>query len=138
MPLTGSHGLGLYYHDCRYVNGYEMELAEVKPAPLSASSVQGGVGVFTLTNPKIRLSDGAVVKKEEIGITWRRLVDNEIPALRDRLLFQNFTLRPIEMSVTLTIQSAFEDLFAVRGLFIEQLGRAASPCLGRRRAAVVL
>src|SRR6188768_3049643 len=26
VPLMNSHGMGLYYHDCRYVNGYEMEL----------------------------------------------------------------------------------------------------------------
>lgn len=127
VPLTGFHGHGLYYHDCRYVNGYEMEFAGKKPVPLSASSVRGSVGVFTLTNPKIELSDGTVVKEEEIGITWRRLVDSEIPALRDRLLFQNFTLRPIEVSVTLTIRSDFEDLFAVRGLLRQQFGRLHPP-----------
>ncbi|OQW37302.1 MAG: hypothetical protein A4E19_14165 [Nitrospira sp. SG-bin1] len=127
VPFTDSHGLGLYYHDCRYVNGYEMELAGMKPAHLSASSVQGAVGVFTLTNPTIELLDGTVIEKEQIGITWRRLVDNEIPALRDRVLFQNFTLRPIELPVTLAIRSAFEDLFAVRGLLHKQFGRLRPP-----------
>lgn len=127
VPLSDSHGLGLYYHDCRYVNGYEIELAGKKPVHLSASSVQGSVGVFTMTNPKIHLPDGAILDKEEIGITWRRLVDSEIPALRERLLFQNFTLRPIEMSVTLTIRSAFEDLFAVRSLLPKQFGRLHPP-----------
>lgn len=127
VPLDDSHGLGLYYRDCRYVNGYEMELAGKKPAHLSASSVQGAVGVFTLTNPTITLPNGTVVDKEDIGITWRRLVDNEIPALRDRVVFQNFTLRSIEVSVTLTIRSAFEDLFAVRGLLDKQFGRLHPP-----------
>jgi hypothetical protein len=48
VPLKNSHGLGLYYHDCRYLNGYEIELAGKPPAPLSASSVQGSIGIFTL------------------------------------------------------------------------------------------
>ena len=127
VPFTDSHGLGLYYHDCRYVNGYELELAGKKPVSLSASSVQGGMGVFALTNPQITLRDGTVIDKEELGITWRRLVDHTIPALRDHLLFQNFTLRPIEVSVTLEIRSAFEDVFAVRGLLMKQFGRLHPP-----------
>ena len=127
VPLRNSHGLGLYYHDCRYVNGYEIEVAGVKPAHLSASSVQGSIGIFTLTNPRIELAGGGVLDEEELGITWRRLIDNETPALRDRLHIQNFTLQTLEFPVTLTIRSAFEDLFAVRGLLSKQLGTLHPP-----------
>ncbi|ALA59248.1 putative Amylo-alpha-1,6-glucosidase [Nitrospira moscoviensis] len=127
VPLQNEHGLGLYYHDCRYVNGYELTLAGQQPAHLSASAAQGAVGIFTLTNPRIERPDGAIVDKEEIGITWRRLVDSEIPALRDRLVFRNFTLRAIEFSITLTIRSAFEDLFAVRGLLPKRFGTLHPP-----------
>ena len=127
VPLKNSHGLGLYYHDCRYLNGYEIELNGKPPAPLSASSAQGSMGVFTLTNPKIELPDGGVVEKEELGITWRRLIDSETPALRERLEFQNFTLQLVQFPVTLRIQSAFEDLFAVRGLLPKQFGTLHPP-----------
>lgn len=127
VPLESSHGLGLYYHDCRYLNGYELDLAGKPPAPLSASSVQGSMGIFMLTNPKIELPDGGIVEKEELGITWRRLIDSETPALRERLQFQNFTFRPIEFPVTLRIRSGFEDLFAVRGLLTNQFGALHPP-----------
>jgi glycogen debranching enzyme len=127
VPLASSHGMGLYYHDCRYVNAYEILLAGKKPLYLSASSVQGSVGIFTLTNPRIELPDGTVLDHEEIGITWRRLIDSETPALRDRLYFQNFTLRSVEFPVTLTIRSAFEDLFAVRGLLPKHMGTLHDP-----------
>jgi glycogen debranching enzyme len=127
VPLSNSHGMGLYYHDCRYVNGYEIELAGRKPAHLSASSVQGSIGVFTLTNPRVELVGGHVLDEEKIGITWRRLIDNETPALRDRLHIQNFTLQTLEFPFTLTIQSAFEDIFAVRGLLPKQFGTLHRP-----------
>ena len=127
VPLMNSHGMGLYYHDCRYVNGYEMELAGRKPAHLSASSAQGSVGIFTLTNPRLELANGNILDEEELGITWRRLIDNQTPALRDRLHIQNFTLQTLEFPVTLTIQSTFEDLFAVRGLLPKQLGTLHPP-----------
>src|SRR6185437_3408890 len=127
VPLSNSHGMGLYYHDCRYVNGYEIELAGKKPAHLSASSVQGSIGVFTSTNPKIELVGGDILNEEKLGLTWRRLIDNETPALRDRLQIQNFTLQTLEFSVTLTIQSAFEDVFAIRGLLSKQFGTLHRP-----------
>ena len=84
VPLRSRHGMGLYYHDCRYLNGYELRLAGQLPAPLSASSVQGSSGVFTLTNPQIELPDGGTLDKEKIGVTWRRLIDSDQPALLDR------------------------------------------------------
>jgi hypothetical protein len=35
VPLKGRHGLGLYYHDCRFLDGYEIS---VTPKPLHALS----------------------------------------------------------------------------------------------------
>ena len=127
VPLRSRHGMGLYYHDCRYLNGYELRLAGQLPAPLSASSVQGSSGVFTLTNPQIELPDGGTLDKEKIGVTWRRLIDSDQPALLDRLTFRNFTLQPIRFDVTLSFRSAFEDLFNVRGLLNKQYGRLREP-----------
>ncbi len=127
VPLRSGHGMGLYYHDCRYLNGYELRLAGQPPAPLSASSVQGSAGVFTLTNRQIEFPDGGTLDKEEIGVTWRRLIDSDQPALLDRLTFRNFTLRTVRFDVTLTFRSAFEDLFNVRGLLSKQYGRLRDP-----------
>jgi hypothetical protein len=30
LPLSGRHGLGLYYHDCRFLNGYELWIGDVR------------------------------------------------------------------------------------------------------------
>src|SRR5215831_8210036 len=57
VPMTGNHGMGLYYHDCRYLNGYELTIAGQAPAPLSASAAQGFVGIFILTNPPLQFQD---------------------------------------------------------------------------------
>lgn len=127
VPMTGHHGMGLYYHDCRYLNGYELTLAGQAPASLTASSVRGGIGVFTLTNPLIALPDGSTLGKETLGVTWRRLLDSESPALLDELRFHNFTLRSVRFSVSLVFRSAFEDLYYVRGLVKKQYGHLQEP-----------
>src|SRR5262249_10325148 len=81
VPMTGNHGMGLYYHDCRYLNGYELTVAGQPPVPLSASAVQGSIGLFTLTNPQMALHDGTTMGRETLGITWHRLLDSHRPEL---------------------------------------------------------
>jgi glycogen debranching enzyme len=127
VAMTGNHGMGLYYHDCRYLNGYELTIAGRAAAPLSASAAQGAIGVFTMTNPEITLPDGTTLATEELGITWHRLLDGAQPALRDELHIQNFTLRDVEFSVTLAFRAAFEDLYAVRGLADQPRGQRQQP-----------
>lgn len=41
VPLRGRHGFGLYYHDCRFLNGYELKLAGRQPHVLVAPPRRG-------------------------------------------------------------------------------------------------
>src|SRR5690349_2762711 len=74
VPMTGNHGLGLYYHDCRYLNGYELSVGGLSPVGLSASAAVGAVGIFTLTNPELVLPTGETIPKEQVGLTWHRVL----------------------------------------------------------------
>lgn len=127
VPMIGNHGLGLYYHDCRYLNGYELTLGGLPPVGLSASAAVGAVGIFSLTNPELVLPNGEKVDKEQLGLTWHRVLAGETPALRDELRFQNFSLKPIRFSITLAFRSSFEDVYVVRGLTRPPGGQAQSP-----------
>jgi len=127
VPMTGNHGMGLYYHDCRYLNGYELTMAGQAPAPLSASSAQGSVGIFTLTNPPLQLEDKMTLDEEELSITWHRRLDSERVALLDELKVENFTLNSVQFSLSLTFRSAFEDLYTVRGLEKHEYGQVRQP-----------
>jgi glycogen debranching enzyme len=127
VPMTGNHGLGLYYRDCRYLNGYELTLGGLPPVGLSASAAVGAVGIFSLTNPELVLPSGERVDKEQLGLAWHRVLAAETPALRDELRFQNFSLTPIRFSIALTFRSAFEDVYVVRGLTKAARGHVQSP-----------
>src|SRR5262245_32127583 len=54
VPMARGHGFGLYYHDCRYLNGYELMIGGEHPEPLAARSWEGGRAVFQLTTPDFR------------------------------------------------------------------------------------
>ncbi|HKN88133.1 MAG TPA: glycogen debranching N-terminal domain-containing protein, partial [Nitrospiraceae bacterium] len=72
VPVEGGHGYGLYYHDCRFLNGYEFRISGSLAPALGASATAGFMGQFELTNPDLHTSNDKDVKKESIGIRWQR------------------------------------------------------------------
>jgi glycogen debranching enzyme len=127
VPLDGRHGFGLYYHDCRYLNGYELSLQGESAASLLGNATLGYRGTFQLTNPDIEMENGTLVGKEDIGITWERVIHADQGCLHDTLTFQNYSLQHVEFTATLTFRSDFEDVFAIRGLLMERFGKAQQP-----------
>ncbi len=105
VPKGGDHGFGLYYHDCRYLCGYELKLAGAKPLCLVSTAAEGYLAAFQLTNPDIRMSGGALIRKEGIGIKWERMVDAGKPALDEVITLENFEAQSVAFSLTLTFES---------------------------------
>src|SRR5919106_2254609 len=94
VPLDDAHGFGLYYNDCRYVDGYELEIGSQPLDVLGVNARRGFRAVFQLTNPDIRAPGGELrVAKEQLGVQWKRLVDARRRALHDRLRITNFGQR---------------------------------------------
>ena len=85
------------------------------------------MSITELTNPDLKMTDGQLIHKEQVGITWERMVDTEHLALYEELTYQNYGTKHIELPVALTFQAAFEPLFAVRGLLAEKRGKARPP-----------
>jgi glycogen debranching enzyme len=127
VPLRGTHGFGLYYHDCRYLDGYELRLAGVRPGLLVASAARGYMAVVELTNPDLRLRDGSVIHKEKVGLKWERVIDGAQLTLRDRITFQNFGQETAAFPISFDFGSRFEDIFVVRGMLPERCGTVKPP-----------
>ena len=128
IPVGDGHGLGLYYRDCRFLNGYEMRIADAHAQPLVGAASPGFKAVFELTNPDFQSADGGTVQKESIGIKWERMIDSERSALRDVISLRSFAMAPLEFALTLHFSAGFEDVFAVRSLLVERPGKLNPPC----------
>jgi len=89
VPLKKGHGLGLYYHDCRFLDGYEVQLGGAYLDPLAATAGQGCLAVFELTNPDLRTADDRLIPKETLGVRWERTIAGQL-TLHDLLTFQNY------------------------------------------------
>ena len=122
VPLSPGHGFGLYYHDCRFLNGYELKISGRKPEVLVRNADRGFMATLGLSNPDL---DG--LPKHSVEIRWERVVSAEDLALVDTLLLQNLTSDRISFSLEFQFQAAFEDIFVIRGLFQGRHGTRHPP-----------
>ncbi len=127
VSLNEGHGFGLYYHDCRYLNGYTLTINGTRPNVLASLATEGFRSVFELSNPELPGHDGKAIAKEMLGITWTRLLAQEDLALHDRLVLHNYDSQDHDLTLTLDFDSRFEDIFTVRGLLPEQVGKLLEP-----------
>lgn len=127
IPLSQGHGFGLYYHDCRYIRGYELRVADQWPTVLASTAAKGDLAVFQLANQDIHTADGQLIPKETIGVKWERALHGSVPSLHDSFTFENFGLSDVKCPLSLAFGAQFEDIFAVRGLFSEKLGDVRPP-----------
>jgi glycogen debranching enzyme len=126
VPLRGGHGLGLYYHDCRFLGGYELRLAGKPPDALFATAMRGFLATLEMTAREFG-GTGGRAHQEDVGLGWQRTLDASRPALHDRLTFRNYGLARVSFPVALSFRASFEDVFLIRGLHAGDRGKLHRP-----------
>ena len=122
---TGPHGLGLYFHDTRFLDEKRMQVNGRPMTLLFESADLGDRCTRELTNPDLPLPDGrGTIRKETIGLHVDTALDGE---LREVLTFSNFSREALEVTLTLAYGSAFDDIFTVRGMKPGARGRLDDP-----------
>jgi glycogen debranching enzyme len=104
VPLESGHGFGLYYNDCRFLNGYELTVGGQK-LRLRASDASCG------NKATLEFQTGDSVAIESV-----RTILGENLTLSDNIRLQNLTNKSLQISLRFALQSRFEDIFAVRGI----------------------
>lgn len=117
VPLD-EHGLGLYYNDCCYLDGYILRISGESPFPLAVTAKKGYTAMFQLTNPN---------KRKNLDIRWVRTLESERLCLLDSIRMENFGGDGMEFTVSLEFRARFRDIFEVRGLCKGAGGRLHEP-----------
>src|SRR5262249_45687575 len=104
VPFEAGHGFGLYYHDCRFLSGYELRVGGRKPDRLVWTADRGFLAVLGLSNADIRTTDGRALPRHNIEIKWSRLISSECLTLFDEIELRSLTFQPVEFTVSLSFQ----------------------------------
>lgn len=124
VPFSEDSAEGLYYHDCRYLSGYELRLADRPMETLVSTAGKGYEALVELTNPDLYKPDGDLfARSEEIGVKWLRRVDEASLTLLDEISLRNLGARTLTFPVTISMMADFRDIFSVRSLVDQRRGR---------------
>ncbi len=115
IPSGQHHGFGLYYNDCRYLRGYALSLGGTRPNTLVSNATREYTSVLQLTNEAFPGLEGHAVRKEQLGVKWKRVINGDNLTLQDTLVFQNFGLEAVVFEAAFDFEAGFEDVFSVRG-----------------------
>src|SRR2546430_12412292 len=87
---------------------------------------RGFMAALGLSNRAVEVK-GKPLPKHSVEIRWERVVSAEDLAVVVTLLLQNLTSDSISFSLEFQFQSAFEDIFAIRGFFQGKHGTRHPP-----------
>lgn len=115
------HGLGLYLDDCRYLDGYELTIEDLRPTALSSSSGQGYETLHHLSNPDVPAERGRRgLPKDRIGIVRHRVARDDV--LYEVVTLHNYGREKLSFRLRFRFASSFRDLFNIRG-FVPDHGK---------------
>ncbi len=127
LPLDDDQGFGLYYHDCRFLKGYEISLGKSRLNALASSAAHGYKAEFELTNRDVGSSDKNRIQKQSIGFNWQRIVQGSKLSVHDVITCKNYTVEPVEFILTFAFEAGFEDIFEIRGADPAKIGKQRAP-----------
>jgi glycogen debranching enzyme len=115
MPVEGHHPYGLYYNDCRFLSGWELEVEGDHPRALMCSAKRGDCATHELTNRELTVGHGRVLPPQMLQIRIERdLVGGR--ALEERITLRSFDPEPVDARLVLRMRSGFEPMMWLRGL----------------------
>ncbi|GAC1654889.1 MAG: amylo-alpha-1,6-glucosidase [Candidatus Dormibacteraceae bacterium] len=120
MPIGNEYGFGLYHLDTRFLSGFQVRLDGCPPILLSSSVDRAYVATFQLVNPVLERAEGTIARQT---LSLRRTRFLHL-GLHERIGLQNCNRTPVEVTLELSFDADFRDIFAVRGYHArEALGR---------------
>jgi glycogen debranching enzyme len=127
VPVGNHDGFGLYYHDCRYLDGYRIRFAATAPNVLVSTAAQGSIAQFELTNEELHFPEEKTIPAQTFGVRLQRAIDGNQLTVHDVITIDNYDVETHELPVSLEFESHFEDIFEIRGLHPKKIGRENKP-----------
>lgn len=126
IPLD-EQGFGLYYHDCRFLNGYAVTIGKSPLNALATRAEHAYMAEFEFTNRDFDSSEGGLIKKQSLGIHWQRIIQAQNLSVQDVITFTNYKVEPLGFILSFAFEAGFEDIFQIRGWNPGKIGKKRPP-----------
>ncbi|CAJ37225.1 amylo-alpha-1,6-glucosidase [Methanocella arvoryzae] len=104
--------LGLFRSDTRYLNKYILKVNDRDLVPLSFTR-RGYIANISLTNPELKGTDGNVVPEGTLHILRTMFISTNF---YEKLFVKNTNSFPVKLSLELSYDTDFRDIFEVKGI----------------------
>jgi glycogen debranching enzyme len=132
VPFELPHGFGLYFKDCRFLEGYLLALNDTALTVLSSVDVRGFETRRHLTNPELaNPGGGEPIAKNTIALRRQRLIRGGV--VHELLSLRNHGRSVAHLTLELRFRSKFQDIFVVKGFTDPPRGTIRIPNVNRDR-----
>jgi glycogen debranching enzyme len=126
VPWRLPHGMGLFYRDCRFLDGYTLTLNGREPIVLSRMATRGFEVYHDLSNPRLPRGDGQPsIPKNTVALRRQRLIRSDV--LYELLTVTNYGCDRVDLELALRFRARFEDIFVVKGFVAGPRGTVQEP-----------
>jgi glycogen debranching enzyme len=126
VPWRLPHGLGLFYEDCRFLDGYVLALNGSEPTVLSSAAARGYETYHELANPELPdPGGGPPIPKNTIALRRTRLVRGGV--LHELISIRNYGRTAARLRLDLRFRTKFEDMFVLKGFVKGPRGTVLPP-----------
>jgi glycogen debranching enzyme len=127
------HEEGLFYEGTRFLSQFALRLAGARPLLLCSAVRRDGILLSVdLTNPDMDLGGGQKLPRGSLHIYRSKVLWQG--TCHERIHVRNFTLKPLNITLSLEFSADYADIFEVRGQQRAHRGRIAEPLVGADHA----
>ena len=108
IPLCNTLGYGYYRHDTRHLSHWEISINDMPLSLLSSNFSKGYAAELLYTNTHTE-----VVSQQKLTMHRHVVLTDHV---WERIVFENYDSKPVDVEVKMVFQSDFADMFEVRGL----------------------
>ena len=124
MP-PGAPDVGFFHDDTRFLSRLELRVDGYRTVVLSSSTEQTFASQIELTTGKSTIREAYEIPENTVHIRREQLLASDV--LYDNFSFENFNFNELELTVELAYEADYMDVFQVRGVARQHLGRYYQP-----------
>jgi glycogen debranching enzyme len=127
VPFALPHAYGLFFHDCRFLDGYTLRLDGADPVVLGGTTERSLQTCHRLTNHRLSGTRNGpeTVSKHSLSIERQRRIRGGV--VHELVYIRNFGKEPARLCLEIEFRARFEDVFLVKGFVKRHRGHLEKP-----------